>query len=75
MIALLNEEQKAKIPGIDKYREKEEERVKPGSDAAKKRDALRSDDGVLRSTGSDGLGTQNPNQRGKGGGDGTDAPR
>jgi hypothetical protein len=49
--------------------------VKPGSDAAKKREALRSDDGVLRSTGSDGLGTQNPNQRGKGGGDGTDAPR
>lgn len=75
VIALLNEQQKAKIPGIDKYREKEEERVKPGSEAAKKREALRSDDGALRSTGGDGLGTQSPNPRGKGGGDGADAPR
>lgn len=75
VIALLNEEQKSKIPGIDKYREKEEENVKPGSDAAKKRDMLRSDDGALRGTAGDGLGTQNPTPRGKGGGDGTDAPR
>lgn len=75
VIALLNEEQKAKIPGIDKYREKEEERVKPGSEDDKKRQSLRSDDGALRSTGGDGLGTQSPNQRGKAGGDGADAPR
>jgi len=76
VIALLNEEQKAKIPGIDKYREREEERVKPGSEDAKKRQSLRSDDGgTLRSTGGDGLGTQSPNPGGKGGGDGTDAPR
>ena len=73
VIALLNEEQKAKIPGIDKYREKEEERVKPGSDAAKKRDALRSDDQAPM--GADGLGTRSPAARSKSGGDGTDAPR
>jgi hypothetical protein len=73
VIALLNEEQKAKIPGIDKYREKEEDRVKPGSDAAKKRDALRSDDQAPM--GADGLGTRSPAARSKSGGDGTDAPR
>jgi len=71
----LTDEQKAKVPGIDKYREKEEERVKPGSDSAKKREVLRSDDGVLRGTGGDGLGTQSPTPRGKGTGDGADAPR
>jgi hypothetical protein len=76
VIALLNEEQKAKIPGVDKYREQEAERVKPGSDAAKKRELLRSDDGgPLRSTDGNGLGTQSPNQSGKSGGDGADAPR
>jgi hypothetical protein len=75
VLALLTDEQKAKVPGIDKYREKEEERVKPGSDSAKKREALRSDDGVLRGTGGDGLGTQSPTPRGKGTGDGADAPR
>jgi hypothetical protein len=73
VIALLNEEQKAKIPGIDKYRENEEDRVKPGSDAAKKRDALRSDDQAPM--GADGLGTRSPAARSKSGGDGTDAPR
>jgi hypothetical protein len=75
VIALLNEAQKAKVPGIEKYRDKEEERVKPGSDSAKKREILRSDDGVLRGTGGDGLGTQSPTPRGKGTGDGADAPR
>lgn len=75
VIALLNEEQKAKIPGIDKYREKDDERVKPGSEDAKKRQPLRSDDGVLRSTGGNELGSQSPSRGGKAGGDGTDAPR
>ena len=75
VIALLKEEQKAKIPGIDKYREKDDERAKPGSEDAKKRQPLRSDDGVLRSTGGSELGSQNPGRGGKAGGDGTDAPR
>jgi len=74
VIALLNEQQKAKIPGIEKYLQKEEDREKPGSESGKKREALRSDD-VLRTTGGDGLGTQNPSPRGKSGGDGADAPR
>ncbi|MBM4115048.1 MAG: hypothetical protein FJ252_04140 [Phycisphaerae bacterium] len=75
VIALLNEDQKAKIPGIDKYLNKEEDRAKPGSEDAKKRQMLRSDDGVLRNADGDGLGTQSPDPRVKGGGNGTDTPR
>jgi len=75
VIAVLNEEQKAKIPGIEKYLERDEESSKPGSDSSKKGKALRSDDGVPMGLEGGTLGTQNPNQRGKGGGDGGDAPR
>ncbi|MDI9410959.1 MAG: hypothetical protein QM519_05425 [Bacteroidia bacterium] len=73
VLALLNEDQKAKIPGIDKYREIGEDTLKPGSDDAKKRQMLRSDEQTP--LGSDGLGTRSPSPRTKSGGDGTDAPR
>jgi len=73
VLALLTEEQKSQIPGIDKYREVEPDTLKPGSEDAKKRQMLRSDDQAP--IGSEGLGTRSPAARSKSGGDGTDAPR
>lgn len=76
IIALLTEEQQKAIPGIEKYRPPtEDEHEKPGSEAAKKRQSLRTDDGTLRGAPAGGLGTTNPSARPKSGGSGSDEPR
>jgi hypothetical protein len=73
VIALLNEEQKAKIPGIDKYLERAAENTKPGKEPPKGSSPRPGgpEGGALGDT----VGPRNPSSRNKSGGTSDDQPR
>jgi hypothetical protein len=73
VIALLNEEQKAKIPGIDKYLERAAENTKPGKEPPKG-SSPRPGNPEGGSLG-DAVGPRNPSSRNKSGGTSDDQPR